>query len=153
MSVLLCLGECACFVERTSNMAYVLELFGDLVLMMASWYAPYLLLLCKLSPTAWSSMWLQDHLLSAAGSPDTPNAPPSALTTVFACSRAWSIIIGENFRLDLCTITFQFRSPEPSEVVSVKPHCLCREQEYIVHLHCFGQNRMVSARSVTDSTD
>ena len=68
------------------------------------------------------------HLLSAAGSPVTPNAPPSALTTVFACLRARSIIIGENFRLDLCTITFQFRTLEPSEVVSVKTYCLCRGQ-------------------------
>ena len=60
------------------------------------------------------------HLLSAAGPPVTPNAPSSALTTAFACSRTWSIIIGENFRLDLCTITFQFRTPERSEIVSVK---------------------------------
>ena len=35
------------------------------------------------------------HLLSAAGSPVTPYAPPSALTTALACSRVWSIIIGE----------------------------------------------------------
>ena len=40
------------------------------------------------------------HLLSAAESPVTLYAPPSALTNAFACSRAWSIIIGENFRLD-----------------------------------------------------
>ena len=57
-------------------------------------------------------------------------------------------------RLDLCTITFQFRMPEPSGVVSVNSYCLCRGQEYIVHnLHCFLQIRMVSVRSVTDSTD
>ena len=94
------------------------------------------------------------HLLGAAGSPVTPNAPPSALTTAFACSRAWSIIMSENCRLDLCTITFQFRTHEPSEVVSVKSYCLCRGQEYIVHnLHCFWQIRIVSVRSVTDSTD
>ena len=94
------------------------------------------------------------HLLSAAGSLITPYAPPSALTTALACSRAWSIIIVENCRLDLCTITFLFRTPEPSEVVSVKSHCLCRGQENIVHnLHCFWQIRMVSVRSVTESTD
>ena len=40
---------------------FVLELLGDLVLMMAAWRAQYLLLLCKLSHTAWSSMWLQDQ--------------------------------------------------------------------------------------------
>ena len=75
-----------------------------------------------------------DHPSSeCAGSPDTPNTPPSALTTAFACSSTWSIIIGENFRLDLCTITFQCRTPEPSEVVSVKSILsLRREQEYIV---------------------
>ena len=66
------------------------------------------------------------HLLSAAV---TPNAPPSALTTAFACSRAWSINIGKNFRLVLCRITFQFRTSEPSEVVSVKSYCLCRGQD------------------------
>ena len=94
------------------------------------------------------------HLLSATGSPVTPYAPPSSLTTVFACSRAWSIIIGENYRLDLCTITFPFRTSEPSEVVSVKSYCLCRRQKYIVHnLNCLWQMRMVSVRSVTDSTD
>ena len=46
MSVLLWLAKCACIAERTSNVTYssnVLELFGDLVLMMAAWYAPYLL--------------------------------------------------------------------------------------------------------------
>ena len=58
------------------------------------------------------------------------------------CSRAWSIIISENFRLDLCTTIFQFRTPEQSEVVSVKSYCLCRGQEYIVHnLHCFLANK------------
>ena len=94
------------------------------------------------------------HLLSAAGFPVTPNAPPSALTTASAFSRAWSISISENCRLDLCIITFQFRTPEPSEVVSVKSYCLCRGQEYIVHnLHCFWQIRMVSVRPVTDSTN
>ena len=94
------------------------------------------------------------HLLSAVGSPDTPTAPPSALTTAFACSRAWSIIIGDNFELDLCTKTFQFRTPEPSEVVSVKSYCLYRGQEYIVHnLHCFWQIRMVSVQSVTENAD
>ena len=75
------------------------------------------------------------HPLIATGSPVTP---PSTLTTAFACSRAWSINMGENFRLDLCTITFQFRAPEPSEVVSVKSYCPRRGQEYIAHnLHCF----------------
>ena len=95
------------------------------------------------------------HFLSAGGSPVTPHAPPSALTTAFVCSRAWSVITGENCRLDWCTIKFQFRtSDEPSKVVSVKSYCLCRGQEYTVHnLHCFWQIRMVSARSVTDSTD
>ena len=94
------------------------------------------------------------HLLSAAESPVTRNAPLSALTTAFACSRAWSIIIGDNCRLDSCIITFQFRTPEPSKVVSGKSYCLWRGQEYIVHkLHCFWQIRMVSARSATDSTD
>ena len=94
------------------------------------------------------------HLLSAAGFPVTPKAPPSALTTASAFSRAWSISIGENCRLDLCTITFQFRTPEPSEIVSVKSYCLCRGQEYIVHiLHCFWQIRVVSVRPVTDSTN
>ena len=66
MSVLLCLAECTCSVKRESNVAYssnVLELLGDLVLMMAAWWAQYLLLLCKLSPTAWSSTWLQDQWL------------------------------------------------------------------------------------------
>ena len=43
------------------------------------------------------------RILSATGSPDTPNAPPSALTTAFACSRAWSIIIGET----VCSIYAQ----------------------------------------------
>ena len=60
MSVLLCLAECTCSVERESNVAYssnVLELLGDLVLMMAAWWAQYLL------PTAWSSTWLQDQWL------------------------------------------------------------------------------------------
>ena len=64
MSVLLCLAECACIVERTSNVTYssnVLEVLGDVVLMMAAWYAQYPFLLCKMSPTAWSSMWLQDQ--------------------------------------------------------------------------------------------
>ena len=84
----------------------VLELLGDLVLIMAAWYAQYLLLL---SPTACvikhvTSGPVTIHLLSAAGSPNTPIDPPSALTTAFACSRAWSLIIGESFRLDLCTI-------------------------------------------------
>ena len=93
------------------------------------------------------------HLLSAAGSPITPNAPPSALMTAFACSRAWLIIFGENFRLDLSTIAFHFETPEQSEVVAVKSYCLCRGQEYIVHnLHSFWQIRMVSVRSVIDST-
>ena len=158
MSVLLCLAECACIVERTSNVACssnVLVLLGDLVLMMAAWWIQCFLLLCKLSPTAWSSIWLQDQCpSSAAGSSVTPNAPPLAFTTAFACARAWSIIIGENCRLDLCTIIFQFRNPEPSEVVSVESYCLCSGQAYTVHnLHRFRWIRMVSARSVTDSTD
>ena len=92
MSVLLCLAECACIVERTSNVAHssnVIELLGDLVLMMAVWWAQYLRLLIK----HLTSGPVPIHLLSSAGSPVTPNAPPSALTTVFACSRAWSIII------------------------------------------------------------
>ena len=47
------------------------------------------------------------HTLNTMSIPSvTPNASPSAFTTVFACARAWSIIIGENCRLDLCTITF-----------------------------------------------
>ena len=75
-----------------------------------------------------------------------------SVSLAFAHS-AWSIIISENFRLDLSTITFQFRTPEPSEVVSVKSYCLCTGQENIVHnLHCFWQIRMISVRSVTDST-
>ena len=76
MSVLLCLAECACIVERTSNVAYSSnfpELLGDLVLIMAEWYAQYLLLL--------TSGTVIINLLSAAGSPNTPNAPPLALTT------------------------------------------------------------------------
>ena len=84
------------------------------------------------------------HFLRAAESPVTPKASPSASTTEFDCSRTWSIIIiiGDNCRLDLCTITFQFRTPEPSEVASVKSYCLCRRQEYIVHnLHCFFANK------------
>ena len=48
----------------------------------------------------------------------------------------------------------QLRTPEPSEVVSVKSYCLCGGQEYIVHnLHCFWQIRMVSVRPVTDITN
>ena len=95
-----------------------------------------------------------DHLSSAAGSPVTRNASPPALTTAFACSRAISIIIGENCRLDLCTITFQFTTPEPSKAVSFKTYCLCRGQECVVHnLHCFWQIIMVSVRLETDSTD
>ena len=64
MSVLLCLAECACIVERTSNVAYsskIIELLGDLVFMMAARYAQYLRLMWNLSPTAWSSMWLQER--------------------------------------------------------------------------------------------
>ena len=74
MSVLLWLAECACIVERTSNVAYssiVLDLLGDLVLLMAVWYAQCLLLLCKLSPpTAWSSIYdfrTSDHPSSEDG--------------------------------------------------------------------------------------
>ena len=81
------------------------------------------------------------HLLSAAGSPVTPNAPTSILTTAFLS--LVNNIIGESFRLDLCTITFQLRTPEPSEVVSGKSYCLCRGQEYNVHnLHCFWQHQL-----------
>ena len=107
MSVLLCLAECACIVEKTSNIPKMS--LSSLMLMMAAWYAQYLLLLCKLSPTVTKNVTsgpVTIHLLSAAGSPVTPIAPPSALTTAFACSRAWSIIIGENCRLDLCTKHF-----------------------------------------------
>ena len=137
MSFLLCLAECACIVERTSNVACslnVLELLGDLVLMMAAWWTQCLLLLCKLSYCV-----IKHHCpSSAAGSSVTPNAPSSAFTPAFARTRAWSIIIGENFRLDLCTIIFQFRNPEPSEAVSVESYCLCSGQEYTVHkLHRF----------------
>ena len=83
MSVLLCFEGFACIVERTSN---VLELLGDLVLMMAA--------CCKLSCCVIKHVTsgpVTIHLLSAAGSPDTPNAPLPALTTALACSRAWSI--------------------------------------------------------------
>ena len=51
-------SHCACPsvpVLWTSNVAYsssVFELLGDLVLMMAAWYAQYLILLCKLSDQA-----------------------------------------------------------------------------------------------------
>ena len=142
-------------------MAYssnVLELLGDLMLMMAAWWAQHLLLLCKLSLLLRyqaCDFTTSDNQSSVCGRISShTNAPPSALTTAFACSRAWSIIIGENCQLNLCTITFQFRTPEPSEAVSVKSYCLCRGQEYIVHnLHCFWQIRMVSVRSVIDSTD
>ena len=82
------------------------------------------------SLVTWCSWWLHGMLSTLFCCAVTPNVPPSALTTAFACSRAWPIIIGEKFRLDLCTITFQFRTPE---VVSVKSYCLCRGQEYIVH--------------------
>ena len=53
--------------------------------------------------------------------------------------------------LDLCTAIFQFRIPEPSDVVSVlQSSCLCSGQEYIVHnLHCFWKIRMLSVPSVT----
>ena len=120
--------------------------------MLAAWYAPYLLLLCKLSPTARSSMWLQDQWPSIFWvRQDTRHTKCStiSLTTAFACSRARSIIFGENFQLDLCTITFQFTTPEPSEVVSVKSCCLCRGKDIVHNLHCFWQIRMVSVRSVT----
>ena len=40
-------------------------------------------------------------------SPVTPNAPPPALTTAFACSIAWSIIIGENCRFKHTNISVQ----------------------------------------------
>ena len=159
MSVVLCLAECACAVERTSNVAYssnVFELLGHLV----SWWLHgmpntyFCCASCLILRDQASDFRTSDHsLLSAAGSPVTPHAPPSSLTTTFACSRAWSIIIGDNCRLDLCTITFEFRTSELSEVVSVKSYCLCRRQEYIVHnLNCLWQIRKVSVRSVTEST-
>ena len=85
MSVLLCLAKCACIVERTSNVAYssnVLELLGDLVLMMAAGYDQYLLLLCKLVSYCVikhvTSGPVTIHLKSAVG--------PPALMTAFACS-------------------------------------------------------------------
>ena len=92
-----------------------------------------------------ASCLLSSNLLSAAGSPVTPNAPPSALTTSFACSRAWSIIICET----VCSIYTQWHLSselkKPSEVVSVTSYCRCRGQEYIVdNLHCFWQISMVA---------
>ena len=103
MSVLLRLAEYACIVERTSNVAYFsngFELLGDLVLMMAAWYAhsvPSFVVqavsYCVIKHVTSGPVTI--HLLSAAGSPVTLYAPTSALTTAFACSRAWSIIIGE----------------------------------------------------------
>ena len=90
-SVLLCLAGCACIVKRISNVA--LELLGDLVLMMAAWYAQYLLLLCIcfaffccliLRSQASDFRTSDQHLLSATGSPVTPHAPRSFLTTAFA---------------------------------------------------------------------
>ena len=64
------------------------------------------------------------HLLSAVGSPVTPNAPPPALTTLrllaqepgqYLLVRTFSSIYAQ-----YNIITFQFRMPEPSEIVSVK---------------------------------
>ena len=114
MSVLLCLAESACIVERSSNVAYssnVLELLGTHdgcmvcsvlnVVVQAVYY--YVIKHVTSRP-------VNIHLLSAAVSPVTSIAPPSALTTAFACPRARSIIIGENCRFYLCTITFQFRT-------------------------------------------
>ena len=119
------------------------------------WYAQYLLLLCKLSPTAWSSMCLQNRWPSIFSG--ISNHTICSTISLDDCVRLLKSLVNNYWldcRLDLCTITFQFRTPEPSEVVSINSYCLCRGQEYIVHnLHCFWQIRMVSVWSVTDSTD
>ena len=67
-------------------MAYssnVLELLGNLVLMMAACSVPSFVVqagfYCVIKHV--TSLPVTIHILSAAGSPVTPNAPPSALTT------------------------------------------------------------------------
>ena len=66
MSVLLCLAGCACIVERTSDVACSSMSLNSLVIWCSWWLhgvlsRAYLLLLCKLSATALSSMWLHDQ--------------------------------------------------------------------------------------------
>ena len=127
------------------------------MLIVPAGYDQYLLLLCKLSPTACQACDFRtsDHPSSECGR--ISSHTKCSTISLDDCVRLLNSLVnnyGENCRLDLWTITFQFRTPETSEFVSVKSYCLSRGQEYIVHnLHCFWQIRMVSVRSVTDSTD
>ena len=127
---------------------------------MSAWYAQYLLC-CT------SSLLLRDQACAFRTS-DHPYSECDRISSHTKCStisledcvrfsRAWSIIVGENFRHDWCTIIFHFRTAEPSKGVSVESYCHCSRQVYIIHNLLFffgggGQIRMVSARSVTDST-
>ena len=111
--------------------------------MMAAWYTQYLLLLCKLIPTAWSSMCLQDQWPSIfwvrqdLQSHQMLHHQPWRLRSL-----AQSLV--NNYWWELS-----------ARLLHKNAWAIwgCRGQEYIVHnLHCFWQIRMVSARSVTDST-
>ena len=146
-----CLSYCAW--QSVSVMWHILQMSLNSLVTWCSWWLHSSMLStffccasCLILRDQASDFRTSDHhLLSATGSPVTSHASPSSLTTAFACSSGCSIIIGENCRLDLCTITFQFRTSDPSEVVSVKSYCLCRRQEYIMHnLNCLWQIRMVS---------
>ena len=136
-----CLSYCVPLLLREHKIWNILQMSLSSLVTWCSWWL--LLLLCKLYPAAWSSMWLQDQW------PSIFWVRQDLQTHQMLQHQLCSSIVG-NCRLDLCTITFHFRTPEPSAVVSAKSYSLCRGQEYIVHnLQCFLANK-IGISSVSD---